>query len=109
MAKGIIQNNARQASPLLSDQDFQQLLGRTMDTPDVLVYLNGQAMSKLMKAQAERQAHMAREMGYEDGPDPDEVPWDVLQKYSSDTMATAKWIDEGLEIKAWSPAPAQAE
>jgi hypothetical protein len=110
VAKGIIKNDARQASPLLDQQGFRQLLGRTMDNPDALVYVNGQAMGKLMKAQAERQAQMMKEMGMEQGEDnADQMPWDVVEKYSSDSILTARWTDEGLEIKAWSPGPAQAE
>jgi len=111
MAKTIIRNDSRHASPLLGQEAFQQMLGRTMDDPDMLMHVNGLALGKMMKAQAERDASRWEEElgpGYADEEfGPDDIPWDVLEKYMTDTILTARWIDEGLRIKTWAPVPAQ--
>ncbi|NLW50044.1 MAG: hypothetical protein GXY85_04265 [Candidatus Brocadiaceae bacterium] len=108
VVRDIIRNDARSAGAVSETEDFRRLAGLTMEDPDAVVYANGQAMGRLVKGQVERQKQMMRDMGFdaEDDEMPDEMPWDLLDKYYTSSMLTARWTDDGLLIKARSLAPA---
>jgi hypothetical protein len=111
LAKAIVRDSRRNASPLLESAPFRRLLDRTMDEPDGLVLVDGRALGRWMASRMEemRQAAaraMERAGHAAEGPDlPEPPPWDVLRKYETSTLLTVRWVDDGLLFKAWAPEP----
>lgn len=115
-AKTVINNSKRSSSPVLAEADFQKLLGRTTDSPDAVLLVDGRLYYRwaeaAIKAQREMYEHFRQEYppGEETPPEPEfpELPpRDVVEKYLSTSIVTAKWVEDGLLIKAWAPNPAQ--
>jgi hypothetical protein len=116
LAKSIINNDKRDASPLAGDAAFQRLLGQTIENPDGVLLLDGRVIAQWMARQAERQREMLKKAQEEYEPPPgaekQEVPElpelppaDVLAKYQTTMMVATKWNDDGIVVKAWSPYP----
>jgi hypothetical protein len=112
-AKTIINNDKRERSPLLDDPGFQQLLSRTIDNPDGLVYVDGRVvsvwMSRMMEEQRRQIEEMRKQVGNEAFPAPEvpePPPLEVMLKYEGPSLCAVRWVDEGLLIKSWKPNPA---
>ena len=113
LMKTIIKDDQREASPLLADAEFQRLLGRTMDNPDALLLLDGRVIAQWVLQQVEHQRRMAEEFRADaevpaeaPTPEPSKMPpVELLKRYGTSHLLTAKWTDEGLVIKGWTPHP----
>jgi hypothetical protein len=117
LAKSIIKNDRRATSPMLGDGEFQQLLSRTMDNPDGMLFADGRVIGRWIAERMEEEGltggslteGLAPPPGMEGmTPDlslPQMPPWEVMEKYQTPTLVTVKWSDEGLLVKSWSPHP----
>jgi len=116
LAKSIINNDRREASPLATDTAFQKLLGQTIENPDGVLLLDGRVIAQWMLRQAEKEREMFRKIqeennlppgaGKEAAPELSELPpADVVAKLQTTMMVAAKWNDDGIVVKAWSPHP----
>jgi hypothetical protein len=115
--KSVIRNDRRETSPLRQSKEFRRLLGRTIETPDAILLVDGEALARYAEGQMEeaREA-MGRHLeeaemppGME-GQSPEEMlgpepPWDLMRRYATSTLAAARWVEEGLRVRAWSPNP----
>jgi hypothetical protein len=116
LAKSIINNDKRQASPLAADTEFQKLLAQTIENPDAVFMVDGRVIGQWMMRKVEEQREMQKKMRERYGPPPgvqrpedselpEMPPADVMAKYQTTAMIAAKWNDDGMILKAWSPHP----
>jgi len=115
LAKSVISNDKREVSPLVREAEFRQLLGHTMEDPDAILFVDGRVVGRWVRQAVEEQRKEARAFRERfpgpagEAPEPEELPempsWDVLEKYQTASILTAKWVEDGLLIKAWSPHP----
>jgi len=97
MAKLAVRDGQRAESPLLEKDEFRSTLQQMISHPDAMFYADqryiGEWIWKLLSKALEGQ--QIRLPSYE-----------TLRKYLSVTTSTAKWTEDGLEMKSWNPHPA---
>jgi len=98
MAKLAVRDSQRAESPLLEKDEFRATLPQMISHPDALFYADQRYIGEWVWKLANKLL---------EGKEVRLPSFETLRKYLSVTTTTAKWTEDGLEMRSWNPYPAQ--
>lgn len=97
LAKSIVSDSQRSSSPLLNNEDYRRASAEVLPAPHMVGFADARGSAKAQWDQMKTALSMQFGLA---------LPgWEVLKKYQTISLTTAKWTEDGLLMKAWQPFP----